>query len=156
MGRWQDHRRLPVGEGQTQFAVAGRSPAGQGDRRGDAGAAVEKSAVHVSSVTAQSLPSVSELLHRRWQFRFPYRQRGASAKRQHRAGAYGFVRHAVLQRAGGLRRRRAGDPGHLRHPTGEAACRRHGAVSRHQSAQGQCGDTRSATRLVFLDAKPGA
>ncbi len=55
-----------------------------------------------------------------------------------------------------IRRRRTGDPGHLRPATGQAARRRHGAVPRLQPAQSQRRDPRRALRLVFLDPKPGA
>lgn len=47
-----------------------RPPSGQGNRCGDAGALVAEPVVYVGGVTAQGLPAVAQLLHRRRQFDF--------------------------------------------------------------------------------------
>src|SRR3546814_666060 len=68
--------------------------------------------------------------------------------------AYRHLVHPVPVRTGRVRRRRAGDPRHLRRARGQAARRRPGHLSVEQPAPGRTGHAGRAAGIVLLGAEP--
>jgi len=156
MGGWLADRGLHRPASQAEPATGSGRPHRHAPGRPHPGRAGPEPVFHRRSVAGENTRASFQPLRKLGTLRQPYRQRGVRRAGYGAARAQRRVVHLVPERPRRLRGRRADHRRHLRHATGQAACRPYGGLPRHQPASRDARHPGRARRIIFLGAEHGA